>query len=338
MNCITHKNYYRYLIGLLLFAVLFIAPKGIAHAVTETTIGEGLSLVLVPANPGPHTLTNVTLASFAADLASASISWELNGNVIKRGVGETRVSFKTGDIGSKTTLSVTVSPISGDQLQTILTIIPEQVTLLYEADTYTPQLYRGKPLPSPTSSVRITGITDFRDGTGVRINPRDLVFTWKKNFESSVVSSGTGRDSIVLTTAGPMSTLTVQLTVSSRDGALVAEKSLTIETVQPRLLLYEERPLEGVRHTHAIGESLSLDSQEIALRAEPFYLSTPRTAITVTWSMNGSRAATNSTEPFLLTLRKPDGAAGSASIGVLAINGQHIFQESHQSLSILFGQ
>ena len=76
--------------------VLLTTPCTVAFAQSSNTIGITLS----PERPRAFQDIEVSIESFALDLQTSSISWTINSKPIEQGLGKTKITFKTGALGS----------------------------------------------------------------------------------------------------------------------------------------------------------------------------------------------------------------------------------------------
>src|SRR3989344_1722540 len=99
------------------------------------SIGPDFVLKTSPEIPGPNSNVNAKIESFSTDLHRADITWAVNGVVKKRGVAELNFSLNTGEIGSATTLTVTVETSDGMLLSKSRVFRPGQVDIIWQADS-----------------------------------------------------------------------------------------------------------------------------------------------------------------------------------------------------------
>lgn len=317
-------------------ATLFFLGGTTAHAVTETTIGSQLAATIVPSNPGPEESATITLTSFATDLRNSTVTWRVNGATVKQGIGEIKHTFSVGKLGSRTSVVVTVSNSAGESTQKTLVFVPQDLSISWEAQTYTPPLYKGKALPAPGSLIRLIAVPEFKTEGGASIDPRTLTYRWLQNFED--IEGGVGRGvQTVIVKANTLGTTKVSLDVSSTDGTLRAIKSFEVATQNPEILFYKDRPLTGTDYSASITNSLSLTETETTLRAEPFHYSTPTNNILLSWYVNSKAAIADGTNPRVITLRKEKSTTGSAQLQASVSVPGFLFQEGRATLVAQFG-
>jgi len=130
-----------------LFILLFLPQTPLALAQIPQ-LGNQLQLDVRPQAPRPGDTVSITAQSFSADVNRSNFTWSVNGKVIKRGLGENKIEFRTGEAGSVSVVRVIVETPTLGTLSSELTLRPARVNLIWEADSYTPPFYQGKALPS----------------------------------------------------------------------------------------------------------------------------------------------------------------------------------------------
>ncbi len=300
-----------------------------AESIRANAISEYLELKTSPNNPGPRELVQVTIESYLSDLSKATISWSVNGKLIKKGIGEKSFSFQNGDSGKTTRLAVSILINDGSQIERDLLFNPVGVTILWEADTHTPPFYKGKALMTPQARVRVVAIPDVA-------NAGNLVYVWKK--DGSVVSeaSGYGKNSFLFSGPKPYGDTKVRVQVSSLDNAVNSEMRVALPLASPFILFYEDHPLLGTWYGRNLSSGLILRKKEFSVKAEPFFFSnevSEAPALVYNWSLNGKRV-TNLGR--MITLRNETGENG-VSLLTLAMYGiKQTFQSASKSLTINF--
>ena len=301
---------------LLLLVVFFTTPSFLYGQAGFGELNGSISLSSDPKFPGAREVVNFEVTSFSFDLNRSRISWYINGVFSSRDVGKKTFSYTTGKLGSRSVIKAVVESPTRGVFEKTLTIIPANVDLLWEAETYTPPFYKGKGLPSSNNKISITAIPFLASRNGRILNPEDLIYTWKKNETTLLDQSGLGKRNIKID--GPLlfeeDIITVD--VSSFDGSINAHEIILIEPHKPQIVFYIKDPLLGTIYEKAVGENFLLTQDEFILRAEPYFFpkkSFNRKELEFVWSVNNQN-----TEPQKdneLTLRKKsDSAVGSSNI------------------------
>ncbi len=289
-------------------------------------VNEDFSVEFSPSAPGPNTSVSATLVSYSFDVNRASITWNLNGQTKLRGTGQKNFSFTTGNLGSRTNISVSITSEDGAQLQKNFSFQAADVDILWEALNYTPLTYKGKALPVSGSLIRITAIPYFPSSSG-------LVYEWQIDYKNVPDISGTGKNSFVFKSADIYNKNKIGLTVSNYDRSIVAKKSVDIEIGAPKIIFYEESLLEGVKYNRALRGNVQLEEDEIIVRIEPYFFSVnDLEKIFYEWLMNGKKIIP---EEFfnILSLRRGE-SSGQSLIKVSANNPSNILQYADNNLEI----
>jgi hypothetical protein len=302
-------------------------------------LGNQLSIVLSPGRPRPNQVITASAESFSMDLNSATLTWRRDGTVIAQGSGITEVTFQVGDAGSQSTLSVSASGNEAFQSRQII-IRPAAVDLMYEAESYTPPLYKGKALPGSQTPLRVLALPHIVR-SGRTLNASELDFAWKIDGRVLGTQSGRGQDSISIEGPRLFNPITVDLTVSTLDGDPAARGFLEIGAVEPHLLFYENDPVLGIRYEQALANPFLLTNEEVTITAHPFYFSgTNRTnaASRFRWTLNGRVVTNPLQDQSSIVLRQTDAAAsGSATIALSIQNADRVLQRAQNSFRIQFG-
>lgn len=293
-------------------ALLCAGPAALAQARATDT----LEVRVTPSTPAPGERTTIVLTSTSLDLGSAQIAWTLNGNAAAAGAGERTFSFTMGASGRSTIVGVTVTPRQGPRATRTFTFRPGSVILLWEADTYTPPLYKGRALYSAGSGVRILAVPSVSDQSGAPIPASELTFKWQIGEQAYADRSGLGRDLLLITGSQLREEELVGVTVLRRDGSQAAASAIRIPATAPLARLYRADELRGVRYERALAGEEPLTTTETTIVAEPYFLSggaRMQTGFTYSWLLNGKDVAPQGEDRTIITLRQ-QGGEGRATL------------------------
>jgi hypothetical protein len=220
-------------------------------------------------------------------------------------------------------------PFANAQVPAQTTIVlPAGVDLIWEAESYTPPLYKGKALYPDGGSVRIVAMPDARFG-----NHDNLFYTWKT--DGRVLGSLSGRGRQVFERAGTILGGPLSVSVEVRetpDGPVAAAGVARIPASAPQVLAYEHDPLLGTIFDKALQGTVALEREEITVVAYPYFFSAPaRDVLEYEWRVN-SRAAGGDKS---ITLRRGD-ETGGASVALNVTNPLTILQRAAVTLRITF--
>lgn len=298
----------------------------------------GVTLDLTPELPGPFTDVAVLLISYNVDLNRSDIIWEVDGKTMLSGKGETRHTIRTGAIGSPTNLSVTVAAPDGRVTTKELRIIPAAVDLVWQSpDSYVPPFYKGKALYSHQGSLQVIAVPTLIRPGGTRINPKNLIYKWYRG--STVINdqSGYGKNSVIINETTPADALEVSVQVSTEDGSITATKKITISSRGPEVVLYENRPLEGVRYDQALSEESLLRNDEMEIRAVPYYFSGGASSsnLNYRWYVNGALSQGQIQPSVVVRSTEKNGAA---QVKAAVISKDKVFQRDDFQTLIRMGR
>lgn len=298
-----------------------------------------VSLRISPEFPGAFTNVNVTVEGLGIDLDRSKISWFLNEQISKTGIGEKNFSFKTGAMGVSVNLIVTVETIDGAKINSAASITPAEVSLVWEPVAYAPPFYKGKRLYTYESPIRVIAIPEIVEN-GRRLASDELVFKWKENYKLIQSASGSGKDTITVRNSVPLKPIVVSVEISTLNNSITATGDISAEPDQPQILFYENSPLYGILWNRALTSPFALAQKEIAVLATPYFFGVQNAAdpkLQYTWTLNGAPVSPT-TEKNILTLRQESEQTGTALLGLRVANTKGIFQFSDGSLSIELGK
>jgi hypothetical protein len=306
------------------------------EAIRSNALRDNLKVTTIPKNPAPNEPVRVTIESFLSDLNKATISWSLNGSVVERGAGKTTFSFKNGASGQTTRLLVSITTNGGERFTKEIVMNPVGVTIIWEADTYTPPFYKGKALMASQARVRAIAIPD-NIGTRNALDAGNLVYVWKKDGAAIPEVSGYGKNSFTFLGPKPYGKASVSVQVSSMSDTIKSELHLNeIPLANPFILFYEDHPLLGAWYNRSLGGELTLTKKEFSISAEPYFFSNETSEISTisyNWALNGKTVANPGRG---ITLRNETGEKGDSAL-TLAMRGlKQTFQSASRPITIHF--
>ncbi len=303
--------------------------------IRKNAIRDLLDVKIYPNNPGPNDTIRVTIESYLSDMDKAFIKWELNGSIAQKGTGKTSFSFQNGSSGTTTNLTVTILTNAGEEIIRSFSWTPVGVTIMWEADTYTPPFYRGKALLSPQAIVRVVAIPDNTGGANA-LDAGNLVYAWEKDGSSITESSGYGRNSFSFVGPKPYDNSNVKVNVSSVDDTINSEVRVYLPVSNPLILFYNKNPLLGVLYNRPLDDTLTTTDREFSISAEPYFFSNERSetpALKYSWSINGVPATNYGRN---ITLRNEMGLKGTSEISLVMRGLNKTFQKANQDLRVNF--
>ncbi len=202
----------------------------------------------------------------------------------------------------------------------------DDIDLLWEAETYTPPFYTGRPLITVGASVRVVAIVDV-------VNPQSLNYRWRFNNYGIAEQSGVGKDTFVFTSSPRNNTVTLELV--DENGAVISNKSISLQVSDPEIYIYKNNPALGTLFGQSWGDEINTTDTEITLEAYPFFFASERDSYFVDYEWKINRNLINNNSPKI-TLRD-GGVGGSVSISLSARDKNNLFSRASQQLRLIFG-
>jgi len=273
---------------------------------------DELRITSSPLFPEPNQMVRLSIDTFAVDVVGADIYWYVDGVLQEQLQNSLEVEITAEGLGSQTPVEVRVVK-NGITTQIINhTIQPIEIDIIVEADTYIPQLYKGRALAGSESNIRLIAFVH----TGSGINASELSYRW--SIDRGVLFGGAlkGRN-VVETTMPIFEGSYVMVEVTDRNGNLIGQKTVPLTRHQPELYFYEYSPLRGLAQK-AIDEDLIVISDPTTIYAEPYFMNMKNNAIDAIfeWEVGNEKIETPQI-PNVISVRDPgdkDFAKLSASV------------------------
>jgi hypothetical protein len=284
-------------------------------------VGSTLTIQLTPENVAPGQVITVELSNFSRDFSLATVAWSVDGKIVASGLGLTTTTVQAGSLGSQKRVAVAAQFPDGSILSGSTTLTPSVVSLVWEAETYTPPWYRGKALASPGSVVRASAEAWFIRKDGSRISNDQILFSWKRNGILLTTLSGVGKSTLTMPAPQLHADDSLSVTASSRDGSFEGNSIVVIPSASVQPVLYPTSPTGGVSYISALGESVTVIDSETTVVAELYFASIRNrndAQMQYQWSVNGEVSRPES-EASKLTIALANTGAVTAKI-TLAVN------------------
>jgi hypothetical protein len=294
-----------------------------------------VTVTITPANPGPLEDTAISLSSLTTDLNVADIQWTTGGHTVLSGTGKATYAFKTGLVGTTTTITATISIPGVPAITKTISIAPGEADILWEAtDSYVPPFYKGKALLSSEGMIKIVAIPNIKNAGGAALKPGDFTYNWSHNYNNDQAASGYGKNYYSFRNSYLNDQEQVTVDLASISGNYRATKNISLVPTAPNVLVYQNDPSIGIKYQRAIkGDSyFSVGPSGVSLIAEPYYFS-PKNAVSsdlqYTWTVNGGDIPTPAIKNIFSI--KP-AQNGIAELGVAVSNVKKIFQTASRTL------
>jgi hypothetical protein len=304
----------------------------------NTGVQEQLSFSLTPSVPRPNQLVSAKIASYSVDLNRLQISWYLNGELVKRAIGENVFEFQMGDIGKITRLRVVITKSDGSTLEKNYSFRPAEVDLIYEAQTHTPPFYQGQAYFTKQSDLKITAMPQVLNSAGNLIKPENIIYKWY--LDGSVVQNQSGYGKQNFFYGGKLldSNVRVGVEISTIEDGAVANTSINIDSQNPEVIIYEKNPILGTLYNNIVSNLFQINIPEIEFEAVPYFFkkdSVLNKSTAYDWKLNGSKI--NSPNTNSLVFRNEKNQKGQANIGI-SISNETILQKASNNFKLNFGE
>lgn len=326
-------------ISLFLFFVFGFGKVGAQmRSMDLNEIKDSAEIIITPASPGADENVFVKLESFSFDLNSSEIILALDGAIKSKGIGKKSFYFKTGKIGSVSLIKAIIKTKDGRTIEKSLVVRPAGVDLLWEAKTYAPPFYKGKALYGHQSFITVIAMPDMIGANGVRIKPENMTYKWTKDSKVLGDVSGYGKNSFSFSKSVISHSPEIKVEVMSPDKKIKATGRITLDSVEPKILIYENNPLYGIIYEKAIVGDFNLDGNEITLASAPYFFSLEDAnngKIQYNWNMNGKKINSKDEEKQK-TFRNTEGKKGSAAISLDLQNDAKVLQGARTNILLKF--
>ncbi|MCX6716355.1 MAG: hypothetical protein NTV72_00280 [Candidatus Taylorbacteria bacterium] len=317
-----------------------------SYASAQLTVGGvlpayvkgNIEMISNPAYPTPNSKVDITIDSHNVDLDSSEITWLVNEKVVSKAVGLKTINVTLGNTGTTTEIKALIKSTAGDIISKTLSINPTQIDLLWETDGYVPPLYKGLSHYTYQGTVYVVAQPYFKTKSGKVLNPKDLVYTWKK--DSNVLGDDSGRGKQRLSLPGDVlqKSAFITVTVVSPENEMVGQMGINLEPEDPQVVFYEKNPLFGTLWNKAITSPYTMTNNEIEVLATPYNF-TKKDVLTskmnYIWLIGGTEypelAGKNS-----VVLRPKSGVSGASTIYSEVTTPLHILQKAENSSVINF--
>ena len=302
-------------------------------------IPDALDVTISPQNPGTNTRVSIDIRNYSTDLDRATITWSLNGKQMQRGIGLTRFEFRTGTLGTPSSIDILVNTISGKTIRKNVTIRPSELDLVWETSGYTPPFYKGRARYVNQGFVTVVAIPNMVGKNGKKLNPKNLVYKWSVDGEVQGSDSGYGKDSYSFRGSIVPKSTEISVEASSLSDGTQASARIELDPERPEILLYKDDPIYGMLYNKALLGDFTLTDDEATFVAVPYFFSgkTPLVShLSYAWSMNGADIS-GVAKKNKVTLRKNDQTeAGNAQVSVTTENSREILQSAGYDFLISF--
>jgi hypothetical protein len=322
---------------ILFFPTLLFSVSAQAQGVPVSGMGIDLSSSTDSPNPG-QTLT-ITARSYSIDIDSSTITWTVDGKVVQKDIGATTLDVVAPPLGKKMIVVVSVVTTDKVSIANSLTINSGSVDMVVENNGFIPPFFTGKLPVAYQNTSTIIAVPHLADAKGVEYDPKNLVYVWKKSSRVIEDQSGYGKQSLTLIGDIVPRMANITVTVSTRDSSLKTTGYISVSYGSPSLSFYVDDPLYGPLWNKAVTDSVFIGSEkETSVLAIPYGFNKPISGIgdlVLNWTINGVDHPELS-ENQSVTLRAPNGSAGSSNIDLDLRNSKQILQSADTGFNAYF--
>lgn len=264
---------------------------------------DRLTIEMIPDFPEANTPISLSVRSISMDLEQAYIEWYVNGELAEKGEGATSASVTLGNLGTKTT--ITVEALGEEVLTATRVISPAEVDIVWEAESYIPPFYKGRSLASSGTRIRAEAFPRLIRPDGKALQPRDIIFTWRRNGDVVLSASGRGKSTAILPGPELFGSATISVEAAAADSSTAAAATTFISSTNPFLVLYEQHPLFGGMFHRALKAETLIPDVEATFVAIPFFVNARNpedSRLTYNWRVNSRSIETDAEDPSRITI------------------------------------
>jgi hypothetical protein len=294
---------------------------------TPEANADGFSITLSPSYPEPGEVFTATIGSRDFSAPQNSVTWFVNGHEASTDANTDTLTLTVPE--SPMTLTARVALASGAVLERKYVVDPYRVDLIAEPNTTVPSFYRGHPLPSSGSSIRVAALV-FKNGVRTTAG---LSYAWRVN---NVTQKGSAVSNDAITIRSNFEkTMRVSVDVLNAAEQKIAEDTIEIPIVEPEVVFYEKNPLRGLSLV-ALADPFTLIGAETALRAETYFMDAalPAADVFSEWTQNSTALAATD-DPREISLQ-PGGKHGDTRIGYSIHNLRQLLQSAKGAITVRF--
>lgn len=324
-----------FLLTTILFLASFLYPHTPMRVFAQEVGQSDIALELSPQSPGAFEDVTLSLKSYLVNLDKYTISWSVNGELIKTGIGEKSLVVQTGAVGSKKTVSIEIRQGFTEIIKTVV-LSPNEVDLLWEGNSYVPPFYKGLPLATQEGSINVVAIPNFKD----KKNIRDGVFNWYVNNDPVLGSSGYKKDSFNYNLSYLRADQSIGVVVDSITSGEQATKEMKVFPIKPKILFYEKSPLYGLDLTKLIYSGYTPKESQTTIFAVPYYFSSKDLKVAdlnFIWKINNS-SITTPAKKNVLTVKPISNDSGIATIDLSVQYFGKLFEDATNKIQLTLNQ
>jgi hypothetical protein len=301
-------------------------------------VERALFIKLAPLHPGPGDVVHLSIHSSILDLTEAEVLWHVNQKTVAAGVEVDAIDVTMGALGTATDLEVFVVTSDGTGASATAAIIPTELDLLVDSDSYVPPFFRGRPSASAGTNLYLQAIPQFKRPEGPPVLNSEIIYTWRQNGEVIGDISGRGKSTARIPARHLFGTEKISVEARTSDGLLSNESSFSFNPVEPVLTLYQNHPLYGILYHQALAPATFVPETEMTFVAVPYFAGVVNEndrALVFDWRVNGKAIAQSQTNPSTLTINAAN-SSGVALIELVLTHATNFYMDAKGLWNITF--
>lgn len=269
-----------------------LSPNGGAGGVPQ--LEEKVTYDLLPTRPNVGDTVDIEAKMYGTAVKNAIFSWFIDGKLYKKEQGLNMISVY---VNKGTKVNVSILTVTGATLSNEWIFNPEQVKLIWEANTYTPPFYKGKALYTAESAMTFNAIN--LDAKNPLTN-KTADYVWKTDGVVQGSKSGVSKNTYVyqgdILQYEPLFELLYtgvtnfnQIKAGQKASPVNVRSTLRVQTLESDVFTYEKVPLLGVLFNKKINTIFPVTKPEVTLVSFPVYYSVESALIPeYVWLLNDS--------------------------------------------------
>ncbi len=227
-------------------------------------------------------------------ITSGDFLWIINGKEQTSLQGRNNISITAGKAGDLTLIQI----VHHNRVVTQSIIFPIYIDIAIEPNTYIPQHYQGRSLPSSNSTIRLTALVD--DGSGL---DQEYFYVWRMNGQT--INNNRGVDRSVEVRTPIASSVNISLSITKPGTGFYGRRNISISLEKPKVHFYTHHSLYGTL-PFIKENNFQMSQGEILIYGAPYYL--PMEILSnpdnIRWRVD-NRAINNSTSnPLILRYQR----------------------------------
>ncbi len=310
---------------------MWVLPLTTNAQFTQSLFNEQFAISVSPQYPNPGDTVTATVNDYSLGATGGSIAWFIDGKAATSSVNARSITFIAGAPLTPTTVRADLRLGTGEVLTASQTIVPRYLDIIVEPQTYVPQWYSGRALPTNGSLVRLTALLHGQNGP---VDHTAYTYTWKVN--NNVIGGGGVRGGYQTTYTVPIGqSHLVSLEITDTTGRMVSKKNITVGTGEVDAVLYEANQLYGLGH-RAIGNNRVMTGNSLTIEAVPYNLDLRALYgnIFTEWKINNQKVTEVGKSPFTITLGRQ--GFGAVTLGFKVRNPDALLQGDEVSTVLQF--